>query len=166
MSSKKICTNCGKNQTLDKFRSRKKKGEEGYYTIGRCRDCEKQDRANYYWDNVDMMRARGRENIRRNGHRYKSVQKKYRQENYPKIKAYMTKYRKENSEYLSEMHKPRAKAWFKKQREELSDSYVIGHIIQRTTLTREDIEKHPELIEVVRKNKLLKRKINERTIST
>ena len=73
----------------------------------------------------------------------------------------MTKYREENREHIAKMHKIIAKKWSGKQCDELTDAYVIHHIIQRTGLKRADVEHHPELIELVRQNKLLKRKLNE-----
>jgi len=162
----KECNRCGKSKPLDKFRRRIKKERErdginDYYIMGECRACEKEKREKYYWGNRDIMLKRMIDNRKKNGHKYEAREKRYRKENYPKIKKYMTKYRADNKEYLAMMHKPRAKAWHDKNRDELSDIYVIYKIIQRTGLKRADIEPYPELIEVYRQNIMLKRKINE-----
>ena len=38
--------------------------------------------------------------------------------------------------------------WSQKSRDKLTDSYVIGQITKRSSLTAEIVKKHPELIEV------------------
>lgn len=160
-SSTKVCTKCNDPRPLSRFRRRckNKNGKKEYWNMGECMECEKAYREIFYEDNLEFCRKRGRENARKHYPTNRIRQKEYRRNNYPKIKAYMTKYREDNKERIAEMHEPVARKWFEKNRDELSDTYVIQHMIQKSGLNREDILPYPELIETYRQNMKIKRLI-------
>lgn len=49
-----------------------------------------------------------------------------------------------------------------KARKELKDWYVVNHIVNHTSITREEVRKHPQLIEAVRQHLKLKRLVTEK----
>lgn len=129
--------------------------------MGKCMDCEAKERKVAYYSDIEKGRRLGRETAKKHYAKRKIYNDKYRKDNPKWWRDYMDKYRKENKDHISKLHKITGDKWFKKQRDTLSDSYVISKIIGRGDLKRSDIENQTELIELYRQNLILKRKINE-----
>lgn len=161
--SEKKCTKCLNPKPLNRFRTRFKirNGKKEFWVQGKCMDCESQEGSERYWSNPEVGRRTSRESARKCGKKRYEYNKRYRKRHARWWKAYMKKYREENKEKIAELHKITGRKWFKKERDSLSDNYIIRHIIQRTGLRKEDIQDQKELIELCRQNKLLRRKIND-----
>lgn len=157
-TGEKICTKCNLPKPLNRFRFRSKRGYT--WQQGKCMDCETKEQNERYHSDIEKHREKGRIaarnfRIERPG-QYKEYTKKQRQsEAYKKNRK---KYWRENEQHRNK-HRVRAKKNQEENRDNLTDRYVVAHIIQRTSLTPEDIPK--ELIEVVRQIKILKRKTRE-----
>ena len=100
-----------------------------------------------------------RDSARKNIEKRTAYSKKYRKEHPEWWKNYMKKYREENKEHIARLHKPIADIWHKNSCKNLSDTYVINKIAQKSGLKRIDIEPHTELIDAWRQNIKIKRLI-------
>jgi len=157
----RVCTKCTLPKPDSKYRRRHKmrNGKKEFYTMGECSDCVAKRANKYYHNNLDKCRKRGRETAKKNYSKRLAYTQQYRKNNPEWWAKYMEKYREDNKEHIAKMHKKIGKEWHKKNRDELSETYVIQKLIQGTNLKRADIEPFPELIDAHRQNIKIKRLI-------
>lgn len=145
----KICTCCENSKPFSRFRSRTKKGYT--WKMGKCMDCEKLEQKKRYHSNLELYRKRGRESSNRyhneNKEKISAKMKLLRKQPNNRVIIHQRKYIIKNREKIRVQHRPVSKKSFIKQRDALTDSYVIRILRQRTTLKKSDILKYPELIE-------------------
>lgn len=152
MTETKICTCCKMPKSKKRFRWRTKKGYT--YQQGKCIDCENAEQKIRYdskKDNIDFKiknRQRVKNYQRENWDVVQEKNKKRRQTK--RYKENRRKYTLKNYDKISRDHKIRAKKWFEKNRDELSDSYVVSKIIGKTKVSPDEVRREPELIEIKR----------------
>lgn len=164
----KTCTKCCIPKPIKRFRKRTKfKNSVAYaYIQKKCMDCECKEQKERYHKNIEIHRERNRSRARKYYNENKDIlneiKRDLRKEKNNPILLYQREYNKKNKDKIAKQHKIVAKRFQEKIRDNLSDSYVIQHIIQRTSLKREDIEKYPEMIEAYRQqmkiNRIIKNK--------
>lgn len=160
----KICKKCQLPKPPEKYRirTRKRNGKVETWTMGECRDCEKAEQTSRYYRDHEKGKKQSRDNARKKRERDpKFCHKQWlKRKDDPKYKEYRKKYWKENEEQRIK-HSKVARKYHEKNRDTLADNYVISHIRQDTILTKEDVLKSPDLIELKRLSIKLKRQINE-----
>ncbi len=98
----------------------------------------------YSIENKDKVNATRRKRKRK----YAKYYKKYRQQ-----------YDRKNKLRIQELQRKRSLNFAQKESTQLTDNYIISKIKQRTSLSKKDILKYPELIQAWRMNLKLKREI-------
>lgn len=148
----KICTCCKNKKDLSCFLWKTSKGCT--WIEGKCKDCQAEERKIKYHSNLELSREKSRNNGKRFYHRHRETllekNKEIRKQPDNHIILHQRKYYKDNEEKIKKQSKPIKRKSYEKQRDSLSDSYVINGLINKTKLKKEDILKYPELIEAKR----------------
>ncbi len=157
----KNCKKCLLPKQNDRFRQRTKRGYT--WTMGKCMDCEACEQNNRYYKDVEKSREYNRKFANANWYKRKekaSVQlKQLRKQPNNRVINNQRKYIEANRDKINSQRAPVSAKYQKKNKEGLTDTFVIAMIVQRTNLKRSDIKKHPELISAYRENLKLKRAI-------
>lgn len=163
----KNCTNCKKDKDVTDFRLRHDKRKGNYYYFNNhCKECENEKQKEYYEkaknnENFKIKnRKRVKKYIEKNIDIVKEKTKKRRLGN--KYRENRKQYILKNKDKIYEQEKICKLKYHNKNRDELTDKYIVRLILQKTNLRKEDILNCPKLIEVKRKQIQLIRKINER----
>lgn len=162
----RVCKKCNVSKPQEKYRIRTKKrsGKVETWIMGECRDCEAAARVAYYYEDHERGKRQSRENQKKIRERDPKVGQRQwlKRKDDPKYKEWRKKYWKESEEQRIK-HSKVARKYHEKNRDTLADNYVISHIRQYTTLTKEDVLKSPELIELKRLSIKLKRALKDET---
>lgn len=163
----KACSRCGFEKFDSEFRWRydKRMSPPCKYLNSTCKKCDSEaqqhrvsvvkDTEEYKQKNkqrVKLYREREyekviqKDKIRRQGHDHKQMVREYRER---------------NKEKIYEQEKITKRRYHEKHRDNLTDQYVAGRIIQKTGLAKGEIPQ--ELISIGRLNILLKREIKKKS---
>jgi len=176
----KRCTKCGEVKPLSAFNKQKM----GLYGVtSRCKMClkeyiriHKEKNKEHYKEKGKQWRENNKEYIKQyqidNKEHIKEYSKQYSLNNKEHIKQYQKQYNKQyrlnnkehNKEY-SKQYNLNNKEHINKRRKEqiknLTDTYIVGLITNRSSLTSEDIEQYNNMIEAKKEYLKLKRLIKQ-----
>lgn len=163
----KLCSCCYKTRKAKFFRERLDKRSNLMYLNNTCRSCDALKSKEYYVSkkNDPKFKIKNINRVREYYEKNRDVIISKRKINHQslKYKKYRAKYVLKNKDKISADHKIIAYKWHKNSMEKLTDSYVIGKLMQKSTLTRKDILERPQIIEIKRNVIKLKRIIKNET---
>ena len=155
----KVCTRCTTEREISFFRQRYciRNHVKYFYPNNHCKDCERKEANHYYHLNREEHSRKAREYARRTRPARNAYQRKWREEHPDQLKARVKAYREKNRAKIIAQEKITKRRYWEKQRDVLSDVYIIRMLLQRgrkhqSVITREGIKAHPELIEMQRKS--------------
>lgn len=160
----KICSRCKANKEDSEFRIKhdKRVGKERSYLNNTCKKCDSEiSTATYYSKKHDLefmkkWAKKTRDYNSKNREIIRQKQKVKRQT--PEYKEMMRKYRAKNKEKIHKQEVITKKRYHEKNRDGITDKYVIGQLASQEILDRETIKKYPEIIEAKRIQLLISRK--------
>ena len=165
-SKKSKCKRCKveKEKTEKNFRIRKGK-EVTMYMRGICKDCEEKDNHIYRLNIADSVRESLKITAKKwrlsNREALNEYQKTKR--NKPHFKEKRRAYIKKNKEKIHKQEKVTKRRYAEKHRDQITDQYCITRLIQKSDLSKADVQSRPDLIAFYRAKLLLEREIRKLT---
>lgn len=161
----KVCTRCKKDLDDSCFRKRRDTYKDSvYFSLNpTCRKCDSEITKIYYANKKDIPEFKNKNRERVKKHRQdnweiEKIKAKNRRQT-PEYKEMMRNYRKKNKEKIYQQEAIGKRKYYEKNRDGLTDIYIIGLYRTQGLADEETLKKHPELIEAKRLQILLTRKI-------
>lgn len=148
----KVCSKCKEVKSLDAFGKRSASKD---WLRSHCNACRGKLWKVYYQNNQDKTLERAKVYHHTNRKKILEKQKVYRQINREKVLKMYKAYRQKSREIILSKQKIKHQV--------MSETYVIQTLKQTTSLTTQQIQLHPELIEFKRAQILLNRAIKEKS---
>lgn len=153
MKTKK-CSCCNNVIDIEMFRVRLDKRHGLIYHNNTCKQCDAKKARIYYNENKNLnefkekAKNRSRKSYYKNRERNLVKQKEYRSK--PKNKIARRDYVRQNSQKIKSQEIITKKRYHEKNRDGLTDTYVVKQLKQSTGLPKEAILEYPQLIECKR----------------